>query len=302
LAASFDSRLLGGVGVLAAVVEAGSFVRAAEALGLTQSGVSRAVARLEERVGVRLLDRTSRSVTLTDEGRRFYARVGPLLGELEEAATDAAGASATVRGRLRVVVDPMFARLDVVPRLVAFLVAHPDLSIDLTVRHRFGDLVAEGFDAAVRFGEPEPSALVARKLTDTRVVTVAAPSYIARRGRPARPQDLVKHECIMYRDPANDRPFAWEFWRRGKIVTVPATGRLMLNDAGMLLGTCLAGHGIAQMLELGAEGLRDGKLVELFPTWNEERFPLYVFYPSRRLPPAKVRAFVDFVVALTKGP
>jgi DNA-binding transcriptional LysR family regulator len=106
----------------------------------------------------------------------------------------------------------------------------------------------------------------------------------------------------MYRDPANDRPFAWEFWRRGKIVTVPATGRLMLNDAGMLLGTCLAGHGIAQMLELGAEGLRDGKLVELFPAWNEERFPLYVFYPSRRLPPAKVRAFVDFVVALTKSP
>jgi DNA-binding transcriptional LysR family regulator len=302
LPASFDTRLLSGLGVLAAVVEAGSFVRAAGALGLTQSGVSRAVARLEDRVGVRLLDRTSRAVTLTDEGRRFYARVGPLLTELEEATSDAAGASAAVRGRLRVMVDPMFARLDLGARLVAFLARQPDLSVDLTVRHRLGDLVAEGFDAAVRFGEPEPSALVARKLTDTRVVTVAAPSYLARRGRPSRPQDLIKHECIMFRDPANDRPFAWEFWRKGKLLAVPATGRLMLNDAGMLLAACLAGHGVAQMLELGAEGVREGKLVELFPTWNEERFPLYVFYPSRRLPPAKVRAFVDFVVALTKAP
>jgi DNA-binding transcriptional LysR family regulator len=300
--APFDSRLLSGLGVLAAVVEARSFVRAAEVLGLTQSGVSRAVARLEDRIGVRLLDRSSRAVTLTDEGRRFYARVGPLLTELEEAATDAAGATAVVRGRLRVMVDPMFARLDLSSRLVAFLGAHPELSVDLTVRHRLGDLVAEGFDAAVRFGEPEPSALVARKLTDTRVVTCAAPSYIARRGRPARPQDLVEHECIMFRDPSNDRPFAWEFWRKGKIVTVPAAGRLMLNDAGTLLATCLAGHGVAQMLELGAEGLREGRLVELLPAWNEERFPLYVFYPSRRLPPAKVRAFIDFVVALTKGP
>jgi DNA-binding transcriptional LysR family regulator len=302
LPASFDSRLLSGLGVLAAVVQAGSFVRAAGALGLTQSGVSRAVARLEQGVGVRLLDRTSRAVTLTDEGRRFYERVGPLLGELEDAAADAARASAAVRGRLRVMVDPMFARLDLSARLVAFLSAHPDLSVDITVRHRLGDLVAEGFDAAVRFGEPEPSALVARKLTDTRVVTVAAPSYVARCGKPARPQDLLKHECIMFRDPANDRPFEWEFWRKGRIVTVQAAGRLMINDPGLLLALCLAGQGVAQMLELGAEGLREGRLVELLPAWNEERFPLYVFYPSRRLPPAKVRAFVDFVVALTKRP
>lgn len=297
----FDSRLLSGLGVLAAVVEAGNFVRAAGVLGLTQSGVSRAVARLEQRVGVRLLDRTSRAVTLTDEGRRFYGRVGPLLTELEEAASDAARASATVHGRLRIMVDPMFARLDLAASLVAFLDAHTELSVDLTVRDRLGDLVAEGFDVAVRFGEPEPSALVARRLTDTRVVTCAAPNYLARHGRPTRPQDLMKHECIMFRDPATDRPFAWEFWRKGKILTVQAAGRLTLNDAGTLLAACHAGQGIAQMLELGAEGLRDGRLVELFPDWSGERFPLYVFYPSRRLPPAKVRAFVDFVVALTKG-
>jgi DNA-binding transcriptional LysR family regulator len=295
----FDSRLLSGVGILAAVVEAGNFVRAAGILGLTQSGVSRAVARLEQRVGVRLFDRTSRAVALTDEGRRFYGRVAPLLTELEEAASDASRASATVRGRLRIAVDPMFARLNLGASLVAFLNTHKELSVDLTVRDRLDDLVAEGFDIAVRFGEPGPSALVARRLTDTRVVTCATPDYLARHGRPARPQDLTKHDCIMFRDPATDRPFAWEFWRKGKILKVQTSGRLMLNDAGTMLAACHAGQGIAQMLELGAEGLRDGRLVELFPDWNGERFPLYVFYPSRRLPPAKVRAFVDFVVTLT---
>ena len=142
----FDGRLLSGAGVLAAVVEGGSFVRAGEALGLTPSGVSRAVARLEARVGVRLLDRTPRAVTLTDEGRRFHARVVPLLAGLEEAAADAAGAAATARGRLRVNVDPWVARLVLAPRLSAFLVAHPALSLELVVRDALGELVTEGFD------------------------------------------------------------------------------------------------------------------------------------------------------------
>src|SRR5258707_7840899 len=125
---SFDARILTGVGVLAAVTETGNFARAAEALGLTPSGVSRAVARLEARVGVRLLDRTPRAVALTDEGRRFHAQVTPLLAGLEEAASEAAGAAATVRGRLRVNVDPWFARLVLAPRLSSFLAAHPALS------------------------------------------------------------------------------------------------------------------------------------------------------------------------------
>ena len=153
----FDGRLLSGAGVLAAVVEGGSFVRAGEALGLTPSGVSRAVARLEARVGVRLLDRTPRAVALTDEGRRFHARVVPLLAGLEEAAADAAGAAAAARGRLRVNVDPWVARLVLAPRLSAFLAAHPALSLELVVRDALGELVAEGFDFAIRFGEPEPS-------------------------------------------------------------------------------------------------------------------------------------------------
>src|ERR1700761_9368985 len=147
----FDTRLLTGVGVMAAVTEAGNFARAAEILGLTPSGVSRAVARLEARVGVRLFDRNPRAVTLTDEGRRFHARVMPLLAGLEEAATEAAGAVSSVRGRLRVNLDPWIARLVLAPRLPAFLAQHPALSIELVVRDTLGELIAEGFDAAVRF-------------------------------------------------------------------------------------------------------------------------------------------------------
>src|SRR3954449_4188896 len=143
---TFDGRLLGGISVLAAVVETGNFVRAAEALGLTPSGVSRAVARLEARVGVRLLDRTPRAVTLTDEGRRFHARVVPLLAGLEETAADAAGAAATARGRLRVNVDPWVARLVLAPRLSAFLAAPPALSLDPV---RQGGVDSSAFEAAI---------------------------------------------------------------------------------------------------------------------------------------------------------
>ena len=172
--------VLGGISVLAAVVETGNFVRAAETLGLTQSGVSRAVARLEARVGVRLLDRTPRAVSLTYEGRRFHAHVVPLLAGLEEAAAEAADTAHAVRGRLRVNVDPWFARLVLAPRLSDFLAAHPLLSLELLVRDTLGDLVSEGFDVAVRFGEPEPSALITRKLLETRILTCAAPVYLTR--------------------------------------------------------------------------------------------------------------------------
>lgn len=293
----FDSRLLAGVGVLSAVVESGNFIRAGEALGLTPSGVSRAVARLEGRVGVRLFDRTPRAVTLTDEGRRFHAQVVPLLAGLEDAASEVAGAASGVRGRLRVNVDPWFARLVLVPRLLGFLERHPGLSIELVVRDTLGEMVAEGFDAAVRFGEPEPSGLVARKLLETRVLTCAAPQYLARHGTPVHPRDLERHECLMFRDPVTGRPFAWEFRRGDEVVSIKASGRLVLNDLSTKLAACAGGNGIAQTIELGlAPLLASGALVQVLPDWAEERFPLYAYYPSRHLPPAKVRAFVDFVV------
>ena len=295
----FDGRLLGGVGVMAAVVECGNFVRAGDALGLTQSGVSRAIARLEMRIGVRLFDRTPRAVTLTDEGRRFHQSVVPLLASIEDAATEAAGSAAVVRGRLRVNVDPFFARLVLAPRLGKFLAAYPKLSVEIMGRDRLGDLVADGFDAAVRFGEPEPSALVARRLLETRVLTCAAPSYLAKHGRPGHPRDLGagRHECIHYLDPVTGRPFPWEFHRGRQTLRVAVSGRLTVNNVGTMLSACAAGHGVAQILALGTEDLFSrGKLIELFPDWPDERFPLYAFHLSRHVPPAKVRAFLDFVV------
>src|SRR3954447_19755576 len=303
----FDGRLLSGAGVLAAVVEGGSFVRAGEALGLTPSGVSRAVARLEARVGVRLLDRTPRAVTLTDEGRRFHARGVPLLGggggggarPAREAAGPAGpGGAAAARGRLRVNVDPWVARLVLAPRLSAFLAAHPALSLELVVRDALGELVAEGFDFAIRFGEPEPSGLVARKLLETRILACAAPAYLDRRGRPEHPRDLVRHECLLYRDPVTGRPYPWEFHRGGEVVEVEVTGRLVLNDLATKLAACASGHGVAQSIELGlGPMLARGELEQILPDWVEERFPLYAYHPSRHLPPAKVRAFLDFVLA-----
>lgn len=302
---SFDERMLNGMGVLSAIVDSGSFAAASEALDMSQSGVSRSVARLEARLGIRLFDRTTRSVKLTDEGRRFYEQIVPLLSGLEEAASTASQGATAVRGRLRVNIDPFFSRLFLGPRLGAFVEKYPELQLDLITRDQLGDMVADGFDLAVRFGEPRESTLIARKLLDTRVITVASPGYIKKHGRPLVPADLERepHTCIHFRDPETGRPFQWEFHRGKKKVLIAARGRLSANDVGTMHGVCLAGHGVAQVLALGTEQLlASGRLVDLFPDWPDETFPLYAAYPSRHHLPAKVRAFFDFIVSLTGTP
>lgn len=301
--AGFSTQLLEGVDVMAAVVDTASFGRAGEALDMSQSGVSRAIARLETRLGIRVFERTTRSVRLTDEGRRFYEQVMPLVGALAEATGSAAGGAAAVRGRLRVNIDPFFSRLILGPKLGTFLDSHPDLELELRSRDDLGDMVADGFDLAIRFGHPRPSSLVARKLLDTRVLTVASPGYVRRHGSPSDPRELEAghHRCILFRDSATGRPFPWEFHQRRRKLTVAARGSLTVNDAGTLYSTCLAGHGIAQLFELGAESfIAAKKLVPLFPDWPDERFPLYAYYPSRHHVPAKTRALLDFVANLVK--
>ena len=303
--AGFDERILNGMGVLSAIVDTGSFAGAGDILDMSQSGVSRCIARLEGRLGVRLLDRTTRSVTLTDEGRRLYEQVMPLLAALEEAATSATQGVTAVRGRLRVNVDPFFSRLLLAPRLGSFIDQYPELRVELVTKDQLGDMIADGFDVAVRFGEPRPSSLVARKLLDTRNLTVAAPSYLKRKGRPLQPSELESdvHQCIRFRDPETGRPFDWEFHRGRKKITVDVAGRLTVNDVATMHSVCVAGHAIAQVMELGVEQmLADGRLVELFPDWPDDRFPLYAFYPSRHHVPAKVRVFLDFIVSLSAVP
>jgi DNA-binding transcriptional LysR family regulator len=297
---ALDPRILSGITVLAAAVEAGSFVRAAKALGLTQSGVSRAIARLEERVGARLLQRNARSLTLTEAGRLFFEKVRPLLVGVEEAAVAAGGASSAPRGTLRVALDALVARVLLGPRIASFLSTHEALSLEIIVRDRVTEIAADGFDVAVRFGDPETSTLISRRILDTRVVTCAAPSYLARHGRPAHPRDLGAHECILFRNPHTGRPYDWVFQKRKKTVAVKVHGRLVANDNPTQLAACIGGHGIAQLLELDLRDAGDHGLVDLFPAWSDERFPLYVYYPSPLMPPAKVRAFVDFIAAAAR--
>jgi len=298
---AYDGRLLSGVTVLMAVVEAGTMTRAAEALGLTQSGVGRAIQRLEARVGVRLLDRTTRSLRLTDEGRRFWEQVGPHLEGIEQAALEAAGSSQRVRGRLRVNVDPFVSRLVLAPALTAFLAAHPELRLELLMRDQMGDLVADGFDMALRFGEPPSAGVTARKLLETRILTVASPGYLAAHGRPADPRELIDHACIDYQDPRTGRPFAWEFRRGDVVLPVRQPARMMVSDVDTMIGACCEGAGIAQILELGSRDLlARGALVELFPDWPGETFPLYALYPTRQHRPAKVRAFTDWCLQLLR--
>jgi DNA-binding transcriptional LysR family regulator len=296
----YDGRLLAGVTVLAAVIEAGTLVRAAEALGITASGVSRAVSRLEARVGVRLLDRTTRSVTLTDEGRRFYERVGPHLSGIEAAAIEASGSANVVRGRLRVNVDPFFSRIVLAGQVVKFLDRYPEVSLELIMRDSVGDLVADGFDLAIRFGDPPAGTFVARKLIETRVLTVASPAYLVAHGRPRHPAEIVRHACIDFYDAAHGRPYDWEFRNGREVLPIKLSARLLVSDSGTMLGACEAGAGIAQILDLGTRHLIDaGALVELFPEWSGELFPLYALYPSRHHKAAKVSAFIDFCLEVT---
>jgi DNA-binding transcriptional LysR family regulator len=293
----FDGRLVANVGVLAAIVQGGSFARAADALGLTRSGVSRAVARLENSVGVRLLDRTTRSVSLTDEGRRLYGEIGPLLSGIENAFTQTANSSATVRGRLRVNASAFFATTMFAPYTAEFLERYPEISLEMVTRDQLGDLVAEGFDIAIRFGNPPSSSLISRKLLETRTVTVASPTYIKKFGRPAHPSELANHQCIQVRDALSGEPLQiWEYRQGRKVVSVKTTGRIVVTEFGPVIGACLGGAGIARVKAIGVqELLARGQLVDVLPDWPGQSFPLYALFPAGPHPAVKVRAFVDFV-------
>jgi len=296
-----DGGLVSGLLALAAVAEFKSFGRAAARLGKTQPAVSRAIQRLEDRLRAKLLHRTSRHVEVTEAGVDLLAKVVPLLQGIEEAAVGAADRTSVVNGTLRVACDAVFARLVLAPELARFLKDHPALRLKLETRNDLPDLVSEGFDLAIRFGPPPVSNLICRRLYSPRILTVAAPSYLVQRGRPTSPQDLVddSHECIEAIDPATGRPFSWEFWRGAQKVKVAVSGNLTVTDAGTKIGACLAGYGIAQVIDLGIDAhLRAGTLEPILTDWPDEAFPLYVYYPSRNHVPAKIRVFIDLVAGM----
>jgi len=159
-----------------------------------------------------------------------------------------------------------------------------------------------GVDVAVRFGPPDESSLIARKLLETPILTVAAATYLARHGEPRSPHDLVHHEALLFRDPQTGLPFPWEFRRSGEIVEVKVSGRLVLDDPSVAVSACVAGQGVFQSLAIGlAPFVERGELVPVLPDWSEELYPLYAYSPSRHLPPAKVRAFLDFIHEIARN-
>ena len=296
---AFDTRLLANLNVLAAVVQAGNFRRAGELLGLSQPAVSRAIQRLEERLTIRLFERSATATRLTEEGRRFCQEMLPALTRLEEVVEGTVRHSSDVRGRLRINVEPAFARLALAPKLAIFLQTHPGLHVELVARDHLGDLVADGFDASIRFGQQESSTLSSCRVFEVRVVTCASPEYLKRRGKPRHPTDLAKdkHECLLFRNSVTGLPFSWDFIRgKKRLPSLAVSGRLTVNDDQTYREACLAGMGVAQLLHLGLEPLfQEGKLIDLFPDWPDEYFPLWAYYPSRQCVSAKLRALLDFL-------
>jgi DNA-binding transcriptional LysR family regulator len=199
-------------------------------------------------------------------------------------------------------IDPFFSRIVLSRHLTAFLARYADLSVELIMRDSVGDLVADGFDLALRFGDPPQGSFVARKLVETRVLTVASPSYIKAKGKPRHPKEIEERDCIDFYDAANGRPYDWEMRRKKEVLPLRVKARLLVSDAGTLIGACEAGAGIAQVLEIGCRQLiRSARLVELFPEWSDEQFPLYAIYPSRLHRAAKVRAFIEFCLEIMGG-
>jgi DNA-binding transcriptional LysR family regulator len=292
----FDGRIISGITVFVAVARAESYGRAAEQIGLSRSGVGKAIGRLEERTGMRLFDRTSRHLKLTDEGRALLEEVTPLLAELGRIATPSRPDK--VKGRIRITTDGAFGPYLLIPLLPRFLAEYPKVKVDVLVRDRVDNLLAEGVDLALRFGEPEARDLNKQLLLQSRVVTCASAEYIARHGTPAGPHDLLSgHTCVRMFDDTTGRPHLWHFVNAAgeQHVVAPDCG-LTLNDAPSLVAAALNDFGIVRLLDVVAsEHLRTGRLVEVLPEWNHLQWPGYLYTPAQAHQSHAIEAFKDFI-------
>jgi DNA-binding transcriptional LysR family regulator len=289
---------LGDLQTFARAAELGSLTRAAHALGLTPSAVSRSLQRLEDRLGARLLYRTTRSVALTEEGVRFHQRVLQLFSDLEEAESEARGRPGFISGTLRVSTFTAFGPHQLLQLLPEFTRRHPALKIDLDFTDRRVDLVAEGIDAAIRLGTLGDSSLVARKIAWTTRVICAAPAYIERRGTPKTPADLARHDCVAFREPGLVHLNDWPFDTPNGRVMMPIFGPIIAGDGDTVFRLAEAGLGIARLSRfVAASGLRDGRLMPLLEDFEvTDQTPLHVVYPHKRHLPPKVAAFVEYLV------
>ena len=282
----------------AAVARHRNFRRAAVERGVSASTLSQALRDLEARMGVRLLNRTTRSVALTDAGAALLKRLEPALSEIGEAVSEVRSAQAEPAGALRINAPEPAVELVLAPMAADFMAAYPDVRLEVTAETAMVDIVAKGFDAGVRWGESLAQDMVAVPLgPPQRFVVVAAPALIARVGTPEHPSDLLQRPCVRVRFASGAEP-AWEFERDGESLKVAVQGALVTNSPSLLMQAALDGAGFLQTFDAAAEPhLKSGRLVEVLGDWSDAFPGPFLYYPSRRHPPSALRAFIDFVQA-----
>ena len=291
---------LTGMAIFARVVEYRSFTRAARELGMTKSTVSKQVGRLEDRLGLRLLNRSTRQLSLTEAGVAFYQGCRRMVAEAEQAEQAVSFLAEAPRGTLFVSAPVSFGTLHILPGLPDFLRRYPELRVEVTLNDRLVDLIEEGFDIGVRIRKLEDSALVSRRLAPSRRVLAASPDYLARQGRPRRLEDLADHECLIYAYQVEGA--LWRLAGPDGKREVKVAGRLRVNNGEALLAAALGGAGIAFLPTfVCGEALRGGRLARVLPDWSDDEGAVNVICPPGRNLLPKVRVFIDDLVARCAG-
>ncbi|TCM80724.1 LysR family transcriptional regulator [Rhizobium sp. BK068] len=286
---------LGDLEIFAKVVLMGSMSLAGRALGFSPAVVSKRIKRLEDRLGTRLLQRTTRQISLTEAGQGFYDRVLGILAGIEEAEYYISGRSAQMQGTLKVTAPTSFGRTHVAPHLKSFMDMHPGLAIQLVLSDEFTDIVGEGFDLAIRIAELTDSSLVARRLAPVRRLLCASPDYLAANGTPETLEDLKQHRCL----PAHNND-AWRLEGPEGPLSLRPEGMLVTNSSEVVREAVISGLGIAlrSTWDISRE-LKDGRLVHILPAYEGSRYvALSAVYPSRQFLPAKVRLFIDYLAEI----
>lgn len=288
--------------MLVAVMETGSFAKAAERLGMSSGQASKLVSRLEQDLGVRLLNRTTRALSPTEVGQAYFERIKQVLDDLDALDEAIKTRSGAAKGRLRLTAPMSFGSVQLAPALIDFAQAYPGIELDVSFSDRVVNLIDEGFDAGVRIGNPADSSLIARKLCDARVVVAASPSYLKTHGAPATPSYLAKHTCILdtnFRDP-----FAWRFRDPAsqELLTVTITGRLRFSSADACLIAAERGLGIAHAPSfMAGPRFRERRLVPLLQDYEDRSMGIYAIYPPGKHLALKVRVLIDFLAERFKG-
>jgi LysR family transcriptional regulator for bpeEF and oprC len=277
------------------VVEAKSFAAAASQLGMTPSGVSRAVSRLETQLGARLLFRSTRSLRLTDDGASFHARCKEILADLAEATEAMGHARSHPVGKLRVAVHSAIGRSALIPNLAAFEQLYPDIRLELTMCDYHFDLNEEGYDCAIRMGELADSNLIARKLGYFNNVLCASPDYLRKYGAPQNIEELKQHRAINYVYPNTGKPYQWQFDTPGGRVALDIDAHMLINDGESVIQAAIAGHGIIQIPHcLAASALAKGQLEIVMADTISTGSPVWIVYPQKRHLSARVQAFIEW--------